>query len=392
MNQASVMLKKKTVSFIVAGMPQYREKFHILNKERLNKLAVNYKLFVSKPKYVDKKKGDQVNILWSNIISDLRLRILNHEFIFQLPPFKILKSDLIIVINENSYFLNYLLVVIQPLFRYKLAFFGHGKNYQAKNKNTLPERWKKWWLNKCDWWFTYTDGSAENIILNGFPKNKITVINNSIDTSNLKESIDKITPEEIEQFKSEFQINSDNIGIFIGGIYEDKRLDFLIEAAIRVRNKIPDFILLICGNGPKLKEIIELARQFKWIIFTGAIFNKQKSIALKISKILLMPGLVGLVVLDAFITGLPLITTELNHHSPEIEYLRAAGSGIIISLPNDPETYANEIIQLIKDEKRITKLKENALIASNEYTVESMSFNFCNGIQSIVNNPKINFR
>lgn len=382
MNKSSHFTTTKKVSFIVAGMPQYREKFHHLNKERLNKLGLDYELFVSKPKYVDKKKGDQVNILWSNKISDLRLRILNHEIILQLPPFKILKSDLIIVINENSYFLNYLLVVIQPLFRYKLAFFGHGKNYQAKNKNTLPERWKRWWLNKCDWWFTYTDGSAENIILNGFSKNKITVINNSIDTSNLKESIDKITPEEIEQFKSEFQINSDNIGIFIGGIYRDKRIDFLIEAAIRVRNKIPDFILLICGNGPKLKEIIELARQYKWIIFTGAIFNKQKSIALKISKIMLMPGLVGLVVLDAFAAGLPIITTAINYHSPEIEYLKSTKSGIIIDQTDDIVRYADSILVILQDENNLNSLKNRALLGSMKYSIEDMSLNFCDGIIS----------
>jgi L-malate glycosyltransferase len=36
---------------------------------------------------------------------------------------------------------------------------------------------------------------------------------------------------------------------------------------------------------------------------------------------MLMPGLVGLAVLDAFADGIPRVTTVIEYHSPEIEYL-----------------------------------------------------------------------
>jgi glycosyltransferase involved in cell wall biosynthesis len=383
MKEISNNFNNKKVSYIVAGLHQYREKFHTQNRDILSLENIDYDLYVSPPKSSDKNKGDQITIPWSRRIKDLRVRIKKNELIFQLIPLKVLKSDLIIIVQENSYITNYLLVLGRYIFKYKLAYFGHGKNYQAKNGNNLAERWKKLWMNKCDWWFTYTEGSAKNISSNGYPKNKITVFNNSIDISTLKDRLNRITQKEIEEIRSEFTLNSENICVYIGGIYEEKRLEFLIESSIIIKKEIPDFILLICGDGIKRDEISKLTRDFDWIILTGPVFNDKKSAILKISKIMLLPGLVGLAVLDAFAAGIPIITTNIDYHSPEIEYLRTSDAGIIVNQTNDVNLYSKTVINLLKDDTKLNSYKEKALISSNLYSIENMSKKFCIGIQYI---------
>jgi glycosyltransferase involved in cell wall biosynthesis len=385
MNNPIINEPKKKVTFIVAGMPHYREKFHQINKKILNNNHIEYELYISPPKVGDKSKGDQVNISWAKKIKDSRLRVNNHEIIWQRLPLSILKSDLIIIIQENSYLLNYLLSIGRFVFNYKLAYFGHGKNYQSKNRNNFSERWKRLWLKKCDWWFTYTDKSAENIIFQGYPKDKITVFNNSIDTSALKDNLNSISENEIEQIKSEFELNSNHICVFLGGLYEEKRLEFLIDASTIIRKEIPDFTLFICGDGPKYQKIKDLTDHLNWIKLTGTVFNTRKASILSISKLMLMPGLVGLVVLDSFAAGLPIITTNIDYHSPEIEYLKTAGAGLIIEPADDPEIYARAVINLLKDENSLNELKKKSLSASAFYSIENMSVIFCKGIQTVVN-------
>lgn len=373
------------VSFIVAGMHQYREKFHDQNKDILAEANIDYELLVSPPKTKDKNKGDQVKIPWTIALNDFRFSIFKHELIFQLIPLRVLKSDIIIVVQENSYLLNYLLSLGRCIFKYKLAYFGHGKNYQSKATNKLSERWKRFWINKCDWWFTYTDGSAENISSNGFQKEKITVFYNSIDTNGLKENLNGISQTQIDSIKAEFKLNTENIGVFIGGIYKEKRLGFLLESSILIKNEISDFVLFICGDGPELLDLKEKSKNLNWIIFTGPIFNNRKAEILKISTIMLMPGLVGLAVLDAFATGIPLITTAVEYHSPEIDYLKSSGAGIIVDHPEDVNRYAQKVINLLKDKNEMNRIKSEALLSSELYSIENMSRNFCKGIKTILN-------
>ena len=51
---------------------------------------------------------------------------------------------------------------------------------------------------------------------------------------------------------------------------------------------------------------------------------------MRMSKLFLMPGLLGLAVLDAEVMGLPVVTTRYPWHSPEIAYLRDGETGVIV--------------------------------------------------------------
>ena len=60
---------------------------------------------------------------------------------------------------ENKLIQNHLLL-LGPR-RFRLAFWGHGANLQSDNPHGLKERFKRWTTNRVDWWFAYTQMSAD---------------------------------------------------------------------------------------------------------------------------------------------------------------------------------------------------------------------------------------
>ena len=93
-----------------------------------------------------------------------------------------------------------------------------------------------------------------------------------------------------------------------------------------------------------------------------------------------MPGLVGLVVIDAFATGKPLVATAIDYHSPEIEYLRDGDNGLVVTDADDPEAYANAVAGLLEDDTRYGMLVSGCRESRSEYTLEAMLQRFTHGI------------
>lgn len=98
------------------------------------------------------------------------------------------------------------------------------------------------------------------------------------------------------------------------------------------------------------------------------------------SKLCLMPGAVGLVILDAFALETPLITTNITYHGPEIDYLVDGINGIIVQETEDPNSYAEQVAYLLQDKDALDKLKEGCRIAKTKYTMNEMVERFASGI------------
>ena len=97
------------------------------------------------------------------------------------------------------------------------------------------------------------------------------------------------------------------------------------------------------------------------------------------ADVFLMPGLVGLAILDCFAMQTPIITTNYQFHSPEIEYLENGINGLITT--NTVESYSNSVINLLVNSIKLNELKINCNISAKKYTVEEMVNNFVVGIK-----------
>lgn len=263
----------------------------------------------------------------------------------------------------------------------KLAFWGHGRNFQAANARSLSEHMKRWLLTRTDWWFAYTDISAKVVVDEAhFPLERVTVLNNSIDTHALADDLAELTPLDVRLAREKFGIDSGTLGIMIASLHADKKIEFLIRAAHRLRRNVRDFQLVIVGDGPQ-RAIVQraVAEAGGWIHWLGVRKGRDKALLLKMSSVLLNPGMVGLGILDSFVAQVPMVTSACGYHSPEIAYLENGVNGLMT--PNDVNAYADVVQGLLEDQSMYRKLREGCARSAKNVSLEKMADHFCEGIE-----------
>src|SRR5581483_11908837 len=121
-------------------------------------------------------------------------------------------------------------------------------------------------------------------------------------------------------------------GLFLGSLSKDKRVDFLLDSCARIAAAEPRFRLLVAGEGEELWKVRNAAAAVDWLIPVGRVDDLHgRALLLAVCDALLVPGAVGLVALDAFAAGAPLVTTSSDAHGPEIEYVRDGENGVVTS-------------------------------------------------------------
>jgi glycosyltransferase involved in cell wall biosynthesis len=290
------------------------------------------------------------------------------------------KADLVIVQQESKYAVNPLLQLLAKCGGTPAAYWGHGRNFQSPVGTGLTSHFKNFLATKVHWWFAYNDLSARVVRDLGFPENRITSVGNAIDTTGLIERKKSLTPQELAAVRSELQLASENVAVYTGGLYPNKRIDFLLDAAILIRKAIPDFELIVIGDGPDRHLVSTAASRYPWIHDVGPKNDQAKVPYWALAKLLLMPGLVGLVVVDSFALGVPLVTTDFPYHSPEIDYLRDGENGCIVPCGDDADFYAETVVGLLRDPARLATLKEGAVRLSARYTIDTMAEHFADGV------------
>ena len=290
------------------------------------------------------------------------------------------KADLVIVQQESKYAANPILQLLAKCGGTPVAYWGHGRNFQAPPSRGPTSLFKKTLSTKVHWWFAYNDLSARVVRDLGFPSARITSVGNAVDATGLIECKKSLTPQELLGVRAELGLNSENVAVYTGGLYPNKRLDFLLEAAILIRAAIPDFVLIVIGEGPDRHRVTAAASRYPWIHDLGSKNDKAKVPYWALARLLLMPGLVGLVVVDSFALGVPLVTTDFPYHSPEIDYLRNDINGLLVPCGQSAEAYASAVAGLLLDHARLERLRTGALASADEHTIEKMAGNFAAGV------------
>jgi glycosyltransferase involved in cell wall biosynthesis len=288
--------------------------------------------------------------------------------------------DLVIIEQANRLLLNYFLLAGRAFKKRKVAYWGHGKNLQSGNDSRFREAIKRALVSNVDWWFAYTQLSADTVIASGFPKERITVVQNSIDTYELNTVSRGITASQLDALKVTLGIDGDKIGLYCGGMYPDKKIDFLLDACMEIKSCVPDFHMLFVGSGPDQYKVERAAHQFTWIHYIGPKFGPDRVPYFMISKVLLIPGPVGLAIVDSFAAQTPLFTTDIIGHGPEIAYLENGINGVMVAYSK--QAYVAAVAEYLNNENMQKKLRRGCLHSSEKYTIENMVQNFFQGIMT----------
>ena len=373
------------VAIIHKSITQYRRDFFNGLRNALAKKNIELLLLYGQSGRRDALKNDTVDLEWAIKVPS-KIWEVGHTELYWQPILPYLKDvDLVIVEQASKLLVNYILLFQNALGIRKLAFWGHGKNFQATSASPLGEWIKRQVSNHVYWWFAYNDLSARVVHEMGFPGERITSVQNAVDTRFLISAYQALIPEDVQRIRAELNLYSGNVGIYAGGLYPEKRLPFLLEALHIIRQQVSDFEMIFIGGGVDAPLVERAAAQYPWIHYVGPKFDLEKVIYYSISKLFLMPGLVGLGILDTFAMETPLVTTRTPLHSPEISYLVEGINGIIVDDPDDPKTYAKRIIDLLNDSAEYDRLVINCGKSREKYTIENMVENFAIGIQQALN-------
>jgi glycosyltransferase involved in cell wall biosynthesis len=332
-------------------------------------------------------KHDTGQIAWADTVRNRFLRVGGVDLVWQPYPAALRDADLVVLIQENRLLSNYpWLLRLRTPPRQRVAFWGHGRNLQSTAPEGLRERWKRWFVNRVDWWFAYTDSTRSLLRSDGFPDERISVLNNAIDNDRFVQDLAAVGAASMNSCLERLGAEPGApIGVYCGSLYPDKRLDLLVAAADLVHAERPDFRLAVIGDGPSRSQLTEAAATRPWLHCVGVQRGADKAAWFRVANAYLSPGAVGLHVLDAFCAGLPMITTRDARHGPEIAYLEPERNGFVVDA--DPRAIADSYLALLRDAALHQRVRTAAVQDAGRYTLDAMVGNFVTGIERCLQMP-----
>lgn len=378
MKESSETVPRATACFVLNALPHYRERFFTLLRERLWREGVSLRIIYGENNGNHNIEGQ---LAWAHSVTAR-----------SIGPFTWLRlgkltrgADLVIIPQIIKQIWIYPLLLRRTMGFHRIAFWGHGKVFSSMPDRPLARSLKEMISRHCDWWFAYTQRSGQ--VVNeeiGYPSNQITSVNNAVDTKALADAQNRLTNDEKDELKSALGIHGTNIGIFVGGMYHNahhtKRLPFLIAACLEIKKQVPDFEMIFVGTGPDQHLVEAAALEHGWIHYVGVKKGANAVPYWSIAKICLNPGLVGLGILDCLALGVPILTSDISCHSPEIDYLESGKNGLMVVDHADPNVFAQAAIQLMQDAPRIASFAEAGRITASQITNEAMVERFTQGI------------
>jgi glycosyltransferase involved in cell wall biosynthesis len=281
-------------------------------------------------------------------------------------------ADLVVVEQANRHLVNPLLLAGRLVGGPLVAYWGHGRNLQSGGPS-LSERVKEHTLNAPDHWFAYTQGVRTYLVDRGVAQSKVTVVGNAIDVTALRADIDRVRSSGVTRNLARCT--------FLGGLHRHKRLEILFRAADELAQSVAGFELVIAGDGELRAEVESYVATRPWAQYAGQVHGRERARLLATSGALLMPGLVGLVILDAFAAGIPLVSMARSLHSPEIEYLQDGVNGILVK-HDDASSYAASVRHLLEDRSAMARLSEGAYASADDHDASSAANSFVLGLKA----------
>src|SRR6266571_2246355 len=352
------MYRMKSVLIIEAQMKRYRAPFYACLSKALRADGIRLTVAYSDPPPAEATKKDTCELP-----PEYGLRVKGYWFwpnrlLYQPLVRRAITSDLVVVDQGNRFLLNHLLLLLSRLGLRRVAFWGHAENHSERRIH-FSEWYRHKTLNWVSWWFAYTEADARRLKLHGVPHSGITVVQNALEIQEISSCVNSLTMENRDAVRARLGITSPAlIGVFCGALNQAKSLPFLIEASRRVKARVPAFQLIVIGGGAEEGAVKRLVKDLDWVHCVGPQFGREKAEILAVSDVFLLPGAVGLAVLDAFAAGLPILTTRIPIHGPEIEYLEEGVNGLMTD--PQPEAYAEAVSSVLSADEHLNRLRAAA--------------------------------
>src|ERR1019366_3225799 len=155
---------------------------------------------------------------------------------------EIRRADLVITGNENKYLMNLWLFLLSTVRLKKVALWGLGQ-VMEEDKSRLANWHREKSVKAANWYFVYTDGGIPFLRKQGMSAERITPVQNAVDTRGLSKTLESLDEGEIKEAMAQIAVSEGSVGIYCGVLEPTKHVPFLISAARLIRQKVPEFQL-----------------------------------------------------------------------------------------------------------------------------------------------------
>ncbi len=171
---------------------------------------------------------------------------------------------------------------------------------------------------------------------------------------------------------NQFEPKERNLGerivlLHVGRLAPEKNIPVIIKMMKLLKNEKKNYVLRIVGDGPERTKLESMSRGLN-IIFEGA---KPRSELVKYyqeANLFVTASTIetqGIVVLEAFATGMPVI----GANALALEDLIVNGKNGFKAKPNDPKDFANKVKKIASNEKRYKEMCKNARKTAEKHDV-----------------------
>ena len=266
--------------------------------------------------------------------------------------------SVVIFLGEMTVISTWIASLILRLRGVKVLFWGHGI---YGNENRIKLLLRNIFLRLANHNLVYEKRSKSIMLENGFKKEKISVVYNSI---NYEQQLNLFHKLEKEKKNSIFK-NRYPVLLFIGRLTKQKKVNQLIEA-VKILNEKANFNLLIIGEGEEKISLEELAqdliRENKCIFYGKSYDEDELSRLIYNSDLTVSPGNVGLTAIHSLSYGTPVCShSNLSNQMPEVESIIEGENGFLFS-ENDILSIVDGIISWFDNKKSIDKKKVRGVV------------------------------
>jgi glycosyltransferase involved in cell wall biosynthesis len=368
----------KRVVIVQSTVRHYRVGFFAALHSRLAQDCIDLRVVYSDPNAHEAEKHDHADL---NSEVGVKVRadwLLADRLVYQHAWLHVADANLVVVEQASKHLLNYALFASRAVSPRKIALWGHGF---SRHGTRLARLLRHYTLRLPDWWFGYTSRTVQYLIAQGVPAEITTNVQNAIDTDGLSRAADRVSSAQIAALRCALGVNPGaRVGLYCGSLYSHKNIPMLIASSVLIRASLPNFHLVIVGDGPDRSIATDAASKYSWVHYAGPMFGDDRAPYFRMADIVMNPGLVGLGILDAFAVGLPVLTTDIPIHCPEIEYLEDGRNGTVSC--NDPVAYAAAVTGALVNRELLARLREGAYMSGRKYTLGGMVENFAGGIEA----------
>lgn len=369
-------MAERAVAILHPWFPQYRMAFFEKLIERAAQYNVDVRVFYGDAPPEWAMRGDAVEASYATRLPTRFVRIGGRSVSWKrLKPIDFGAFDLVVLEQAIRNIETYALLA-RPDTRDKVAFWGHGRSYTTQLAGP-EERLKQWLTNRGRWFFAYTDGGARAVTASGFPPDRISVVRNCVDTESLRADLNALQEGEVADYRRSIGAEPGQLGLMLGGLDSSKRIEFLLESVYLIRRSVPDFRLLVVGDGAD-RPLIESAGQEHGVVYAGRKFGRGKALSLAACDMILNPGRVGLLAVDSLIAGRPIVTTSWPFHAPEFEYLEAGKTAFVSA--DEPADFAQQVVRLSRSPRELEAAQRRAHAEGSMFTTDEMVERFLGGM------------